>query len=111
MAFHMIDADERFIQSKAQRFGCCYTDEEGADETRSIGDANMVNRLQTDLGFIQGFFDNRHNIFDMLARRDFRYDTTKFSMYRYLCRNDIRKDVTAVFNDSSRRFITARFQC
>lgn len=71
----------------------------------------MVDIGECDLGRIEGFFDDRHDVFDVLTRGDFRYDTAEFPVDWYLRRYDIGANVTAVFNDGSRRFVTTGFEC
>lgn len=71
----------------------------------------MVDIVQRNLRCIEGFFDDGHDVFDVLTRGDFRYDTAEFPVDRDLRRNDVGANMAAVFDDSSRRFVTTGFKC
>ena len=71
----------------------------------------MVDVSECDLSRIEGFFNDGHDVFDVLTRSDFRYDTAEFAVNRHLRRYDIGANMAAVFNDSSRRFVTTGFEC
>ena len=109
MAFHVVDADQGLIGSKADSLGRCDADQQGPDQAGTVSDADMVDICQGDASRIKGFLDDGHDVFDVLARRDFRYDAAEFPVDRHLCRYDVGADVAAIFEDSSRRFVTTRF--
>ena len=109
MAFHVVDTDQGLIGSKADGLGGGDADQQSTDQAGPVGNADMVDIGQGDLRRIEGFLDDGQDVFDMLARGDFRYDTAELAVNRYLCRYDVGADVAAVFDDSSRRFVTTRF--
>ena len=42
MAFHVVDADQGLISSKADSLGRCDADQQGPDQAGTVSDADMV---------------------------------------------------------------------
>ena len=63
----MIDANQRFIKGKTECFRSGNSYQESPYQARAICDTDMINIMDIDSRLIQSFFDDRHNIFNMLA--------------------------------------------
>src|ERR1051325_5498225 len=96
MSFEVIDADERNLPAKCDSFRKRQTDQQGTDETGPVSHRDSTQILHRGLRPLQSRVDDWHDILDMLARSDLRYDTAIRIMNSILRRDDVGEDFRTV---------------
>ena len=74
-----------------------------------MGDSNGVEIFGGKVGVLQTLIDNWHDSFDVGTSGDFRNDAAVRRVNINLRNNDIRQNMTAVFDDGGSSFITRAF--
>ena len=74
VAFHVVDADGWHIQAPGQAAGDRGTSQQGADQAGPAGVGDAVECLERDAGIGADLPDERHELADVVTRRQFRYD-------------------------------------
>ena len=92
MGFEMIDADERNPGAKRHAFDQRHADQQRADQPGAVGHREAIDIGQGRAGVFQGAVDDRQDILNMLARRQFRHHAAIGPMHAILRRDHIGED-------------------
>lgn len=74
-----------------------------------MSDSNSINVRPGFVGIGEGFFDDWHYNFKMIAGGDLRNHAAVFGKNIDLGDNDVAQNMTAIFNDSGSGFVTRSF--
>ena len=109
MALQMVDTQQRLARGPGQCLCRRQPYQQGAYQTGPVCHGYPVDLFQADLSIFQRRVNNRHNMFNMFAGRDFRYHAPVFPVNGNLGGNNVAQHVPSVFNYRSSRFVTAAF--
>jgi len=105
VAGDVMDPDQWFAGGGRQAFGGGQADQQGTDQTGSIGHGNGVDVGERGVGLGQGLVDHGQDGFDVHARGDFWHNTAILLVYGSLGGDDVGPDLAAVGDDGSSGFI------
>ena len=71
-----------------------------------MSDGDSVDIVNCLVGVFEGFIENRLDSFDMGAGGDFWDDAAVFGVNIYLRNNDVRQNMSAIFDNGGSGFIT-----
>ena len=109
VAGEMVHGDERLAQREGESFAVGEANEQGADEARALSDGDGVEIVQGDVGLVDGFADDRHDLAEMFARREFGDHAAVFAVNFDLGRDHAGEDAFAVGDDGGGGFVAGGF--
>jgi hypothetical protein len=105
MAQEMIDSYKGNPENVGKGLGRRDSDQQGTDESRSLGHGDRVDPGESHPGVGTRFFDDREDRLDVLAGGKLRDNPPVLSVQRYLGGDDAGEDLAAVLHDRGGGFI------
>src|ERR1700677_4066283 len=109
VAGEMVHGNERLAQREGESFAVGEAHEQRADQARALRDGDGVEIVQGDVGLVDGFADDRHDLTQMFARREFGDAPAVFAVNFDLGGDDAGEDVFAVGDDGGGGFVAGGF--
>ncbi|MNY38258.1 hypothetical protein D3C86_1728720 [compost metagenome] len=106
---HVVDLDQRYVQSERHRFGERGTHQQSTQQTRSLGKSNGIQVFFCYFCVIQCFVHHRQNVLLMRPRGELGNDAAVLGMDE-LRSNNIGADIPVCYN-SCGGFVARRFNC
>src|SRR2546423_271781 len=107
MAFEVMDADDRLLESVGDCLGSRDADDERSDQAGPIRDRDSVDFRQRYPGGSEGFVDNREDKLNMPPGGNFRDHPTPLRVEVGLTCDDVGEDMGPVLDYCGRRFVAA----
>jgi len=105
VALHVVDSDQRLLQSSRESLAVNEPYQQRADQARTRSDRDAFNVGESDAGAPACFLDHRSDSPQMLAGSEFRNNASVLLVSRYLGCHDVGQYSLAVFNHGRRGFI------
>jgi hypothetical protein len=105
MSMDVIDAYEGFAEGPGQGLGSGYANQEGSDQTRTMGDGYRIDIVQFNVCALQRLPYHRQNALDMRAAGDLGNYAAIFCVEGDLAGDDVAEDALAVFDDRGRGLV------
>jgi hypothetical protein len=102
----MMSRVERFIVNNSKSAGGQGASEEGTDKAWGVSNGDGVDVINGKISVFEGLIKNRLDGFDMRACGDFGDDAAIFGMDIYLGDDDVRQNMSAIFDNGGGGFIT-----
>src|SRR5262245_19016294 len=99
MSLDMVDADDRFAGRISHALGIVDADQQRADQPRPLRDRDAVELTDSDSGPGERRLDHSPDLFQVLARGQFRNHSAVTGMDGDLRSNDVGTNLDAVFDD------------
>src|SRR6266516_459015 len=109
MTLHVMDSEQRNPARKRQRLAITDTNEQRANQSRSVRNGYGIEIIELRPSFFDGALDHRHDAGEMRARCNLRNDSAEDAMY--VLRQDDQRflgDVVAFPLEDGRRRLVAR---